>query len=195
MQIADWPEGMASLDAETIGRMGSELYAKVTAKTGKEDLTTDKTPGNYVFLGLIRTLLPKAKLVYVHRSPGGNVLSLYEQNFLRGLNYSYDLNDIVEVYRAHVEMMRHWIATCRMPVHTVDYDALVREPEPHIRALLDFLGVEFHPDCLRPELVERSVRTSSVWQVRQPITSSSVDRWMRYERQLGPFVRAIGEGL
>jgi len=193
MQIANWPEGVAALDAPATGRLGAELYATLTAKRGEEDFATDKAPGNYVFLGLIHNLLPQAKLVYVRRHPGANMLSLYERNFLRGPNYSYNLNDIVETYRGHVATMQHWISTCRLPVHTVDYEALVTDPEPHIRALLDYVGVEFHPDCLKPEQVERVVKTASIWQVRQPITTASIDRWKRYERQLGPYVRALEE--
>ncbi len=90
--------------------------------------------------------------------------------------------------------MDHWIETCGLPIHTVDYDLLVQEPEPHIRRLLEFAGLDFRPECLAPHRVERNVRTSSVWQVRQPISSKSVGRWRRYEQQMEPFVRALEGG-
>jgi tetratricopeptide (TPR) repeat protein len=191
LQVPGWPEGFRDLAPEAIARLGGELLAKMRAKAAGTDLATDKTPGNYVFLGLIASLLPNARLVYVRRHPGGNMLSLYEQNFLRGLNYSYDLATIAEVYKAHLDIMRHWTQTCGMPIHTVDYEALVSDPEPHIRALLAFLGLEFHPDCLRPEQVGRVVKTSSVWQVRQPIGTGSLARWKRYERQLAPYLSTL----
>jgi hypothetical protein len=87
--------------------------------------------------------------------------------------------------------MQHWIETCGLPIHTVDYDQLVQDPETHIRRLLDFVGLDFRPECLTPHRVERSVRTSSVWQVRQPISARSVGRWRRYERQFEPFFKAL----
>ncbi len=194
-QIAGWPEGFATLTEQGCERMGADLYGKLTAGTGTEDLTTDKAPGNYMLVGLIRSILPQAKLIHVRRNPGDNLLSLFEQDFTASLNYANDLDDIVETYKSHVRIMKHWTSTCEIPIHTVDYDALVADPEPHIRTLLDFVGLEFDPRCLRPEEVEREVRTASVWQVRQPISAASSGRWRRYERQLAPYVRALEETL
>jgi len=148
-----------------------------------------------MLLGFIRSILPQARLIYVRRNPGDNMLSLYEQDFSDNLKIANDLDNIVDFYRLHVRIMKHWISTCEIPVHTVDYDALVADPEPHIRALLDFVGVEFDPRCLKPEEVKREVMTASVWQVRQPISAASSGRWRRYERQLAPYVRALEEAL
>ncbi len=191
--IAGWPIGFRSLSAEDTREMGRNLLDKLTANSGNADFTTEKTPGHYVLIGLIHSLLPAAKLVYVRRNPGDNVLSIFEQNFANGLNYAYDLEAIVEVYKAHRRLMHHWTSVCGLDIHTVDYDALVADPEPHIRALLDFVGLDFHPDCLKPEQVQRTVSTASVWQVRQPISRTSSGRWKRYERQLAPYVSALEE--
>lgn len=190
-QIPDWPTGFQSMTAEACEQMGKNLYDNLTADSGGADFTTEKTPGHYVFAGFIHALLPAAKLVYVRRNPGDNLLSLYEQHFASGVNYAYNLDATVEVYKAHRRLMHYWTEVCGLDIHTVDYDALVSEPEPQIRALLDFIGVDFHPDCLRPEEVQRAVTTASVWQVRQPISGSSSGRWRRYERQLAPYVRQL----
>jgi tetratricopeptide (TPR) repeat protein len=186
-----WPEAAASLDAAAVHDQGRQVHESMFAKAGGRRFATDKSPGNYLLVGAIACMLPHARLVHVRRTPGDNALSLYEQSFLRGLNYSYDLGHIGAVYRAHVQIMEHWIETCGLPVHTVDYDRLVQEPEPHIRRLLDFVGLDFVPECLAPHRVERNVRTSSVWQVRQPISARSVGRWRRYEQQMEPFLRAL----
>jgi hypothetical protein len=87
--------------------------------------------------------------------------------------------------------MKHWTETCGLAIHTVDYDGLVQDPEPHLRRLIEFVGLDFRADCLAPHRVERDVRTSSVWQVRQPISAKSVGRWRRYEQQMEPFFRAL----
>lgn len=192
-EIPDWPTGFQPLTPQACAQMGHDLHDSLTAGNGGADFTTEKTPGHYVYAGFIHALLPAAKLVYVRRNPGDNLLSLYEQHFANGANYSYNLDAIVEVYKAHRRLMHHWTSVCGLDIHTVDYDALVADPEPHIRALLDFIGLDFHPDCLKPEQVQRAVSTASVWQVRQPISTASSGRWKRYERQLAPYVSELEE--
>lgn len=189
-----WPGVAAELDAAVLHDQGRRVHESMAAGAGGRRLMTDKAPGNYLLVGAIAAMLPRAKLVYVRRTPADNALSLFEQSFARGLNYSYDLGQIGAVYRAHLRLMEHWIETCGLPIHTVDYDLLVQDPEPHIRGLLDFAGLDFRPECLAPHRVERNVRTSSVWQVRQPISSKSVGRWRRYEKQMEPFIRALEGG-
>ncbi len=186
-----WPGSAVDLDPAALHDQGSKVHAGMFARADGKSFATDKTPGNYLMAGAIACMLPKAKLVYVRRTPGDNALSLYEQSFARGLNYSYDLANIGRVYRAHQHLMEHWIEGCELPIHTVDYDLLVQDPEPHIRHLLDFLGLDFVPECLAPHRVERNVRTASVWQARQPISAGSVGRWRRYEKQMEPFFRAL----
>jgi tetratricopeptide (TPR) repeat protein len=189
-----WPAAAVEFEAAVLHDQGRRVHESMAAGAGGRRLMTDKAPGNYLLVGAIAAMLPRAKLVYVRRTPADNALSLFEQSFARGLNYSYDLGQIGAVYRAHLRLMEHWIETCGLPIHTVDYDLLVQEPEPHIRRLLDFAGLEFRPECLAPHRVERNVRTSSVWQVRQPISSKSVGRWRRYEKQMEPFMRALEGG-
>ena len=186
-----WPGAAVEFDAAVVQDQGRRVYDSMFVGAEGRLLATDKAPGNYLLVGAIACMLPQAKLVYVRRTPADNALSLFEQSFLRGLNYSYDLAHIGAVYRAHLELMDHWTMTCGLPIHTVDYDKLVQDPEPHIRRLIDFVGLDFRPECLAPHRVERNVRTSSVWQVRQPISAKSVGRWRRYEQQMEPFFRAL----
>lgn len=186
-----WPDAAVSFDAATLQGQGRQVYDGMFAGAGGRPHATDKSPGNYMMAGTIACMLPQAKLVYVRRSPGDNALSLFEQSFFRGLDYSYDLGHIGAVYRAHLELMEHWTRTCGLPVHTVDYDLLVQDPQTHVRRLLAYVGLDFRPECLAPHRVERKVRTSSLWQVRQPITAKSVGRWRRYQRQLEPFFQAL----
>jgi tetratricopeptide (TPR) repeat protein len=187
----DWPDAALGFDAAAVNVQGRQVHESMFAMSHGRPFATDKAPGNYMLAGAIACMLPNAKLVYVRRTPGDNALSLFEQSFLRGLNYSYDLGQIGAVYRAHSQLMEHWISSCGLAVHTVDYDLLVQDPEPHIRRLLDAVGLEFAAECLEPHRVARTVRTASAWQARQPISAASVGRWRRYEQQLEPFFRAL----
>ena len=80
-------------------------------------------------------------------------------------------------YKQHEHMMAHWHDVCPIPIHTVHYEDLVNDPEPHVRAMLNYIGLDWEPACLEPERVERSINTASVWQARQPIYTGSVEKW------------------
>ena len=75
--------------------------------------------------------------------------------------------------------------TYRGIVIEVDYEALVADPELHARRLIAASGLEWDDACLAPHRNERPIRTASVWQARQPIYRTSVERWRRYEPWLG----------
>ncbi len=161
------------------------------SKAGKASFVTDKLPGNFNNIGLIHLLLPDAKIVYCKRNAMDNCLSCFEHNFESGMSYTCSLEGLGEAYRQHLRMMQHWFEVCPISVHTVHYENLVTEPEIHVRALLEYIGVDWDPACLEPEKVEHSIATASVWQARQPINPGSVERWRRYEKQLQPLIKAL----
>jgi tetratricopeptide (TPR) repeat protein len=191
--IPGYPHGLAALGPAWAKDAGRKIRAAMFAGATAERFATDKLPGNYMNLGLIAWILPDAKFIYCKRDPHDNALSLYEQNFGANLPYATDLEACGRMYREHERIMRHW-HDAGLSIHTVDYDALVADPEPHIRALVAFLGLDWHEGCLTPQEVKRGVATASVWQVRQPISKGSVGKWKRFARQLEPFTRALNGG-
>jgi tetratricopeptide (TPR) repeat protein len=188
--IPGYPQGIADLPGGWAKAAGEKIRAAMFKGESGQRFATDKLPGNYMNLGLIAWILPQAKFVYCKRDPHDNALSLYEQNFGANLPYATDLEACGHMYREHLRIMRHW-QEVGLAIHTVDYDALVADPEPHIRALVAFLGLDWHEECLTPQEVKRGVATASVWQVRQPISKGSVGKWKRFQRQLEPFTRAL----
>jgi tetratricopeptide (TPR) repeat protein len=191
--IPGYPHGLAALGPAWAKDAGRKIRAAMFAGAAAERFATDKLPGNYMNLGLIAWILPDARFIYCKRDPHDNALSLYEQNFGANLPYATDLEACGRMYREHERIMRHW-HDAGLSIHTVDYDALVADPEPHIRALVAFLGLDWHEGCLTPQEVKRGVATASVWQVRQPISKGSVGKWKRFARQLEPFTRALNGG-
>jgi len=191
--IAGYPHGVEALAPGWAKAAGAKIRAAMFEGAAGERLATDKLPGNYMNLGLIAWILPDAKFIYCKRDPHDNALSLYEQNFGANLPYATDLEACGHMYREHLRIMRHW-HEAGLVIHTVDYDALVADPEPHIRALVAFAGLDWHEGCLTPQDVKRGVATASVWQVRQPISKGSLGKWKRFARQLEPFTRALGGG-
>ena len=153
----------------------------------------DKALRNYVEIGLIHLMLPKAVILHSVRDPVDTCLACYRKLFLTSQEASYDLGDIGREYVAYREMMDHWSAVLPGRVVDVSHEALVADPERQIRQLVvESCGLDWDPACLRFYETKRPVRTASVAQVRQPIFTTSIERWRRYEKHLGPLFEALG---
>ena len=147
----------------------------------------DKTPVNSDFLGMIYSVFPNARVIYMQRDPIDTCLSCYFQQFLIGMNFTFDLSDLVHYYREHQRIMAHWRAV--LPpgfILDVPYEELVADQEAWSRKMLDFIGLEWDPRCLEFHSNKRQVTTASAWQVRQRVYKSSVARWRNYENFIGP---------
>ena len=153
---------------------------------------TDKLPGNYLYLGAIATLFPKAKLIHCRRHPMDVCVSNYTQFFADGMPFSYGLKDLGDTYRAYERIMAHWREVLPVPMYEVDYEVITAEQERVSRELIAFCGLEWDERCLDFHENERAVNTASNWQVRQPIYRSAVARWKRYEPWLGELKEALG---
>ncbi|MGC1524100.1 MAG: sulfotransferase [Steroidobacteraceae bacterium] len=147
----------------------------------------DKSTENSDFLGLIYSVFPNARVIYMQRDPIDTCLSCYFQQFLTGLNFTFDLSDLAHYYREHRRIMAHWRVV--LPpgfILEVPYEDLVADQEVWSRKILDFIGLEWDPRCLEFHKNKRQVVTASAWQVRQQIYKDSVCRWRHYENFIGP---------
>ena len=175
------------LPADWALKVGEKLHQEMFRHANGANFATDKLPGNIDCVGLIRFILPRAKFIYTHRTPEDCALSNFEQLFSDSLRFTFDLKALAHKYAWHEDIARYWIEDAKLDVFDLDYEVLVNDPEPNIRKLLDFCGLQFEEQCLYPNEVKREIRTASVFQVRQPISAKSVGRWKVYEEQLKPF--------
>lgn len=191
-----YPECLADLSAAELEALGQEYLerTRIQRKTAKP-LFIDKLPNNWVHVGLIRLILPNAKIIDAHRHPLACTFSNFKQHFARGQGFSYDLAELGRYYRTYVELMRHFDAVLPGRIHRVIYEHMVDDPEGEVRRLLDYLGLPFEEDCLRFYENERAVRTASSEQVRQPINREGLDQWRAFEPWLGPLKKALGPVL
>jgi predicted Zn-dependent protease len=155
----------------------------------------DKTPNNFQHIGLIRLILPHARIVDVRRHPMAACFSAFKELFADGHEYSYNLSDLAEYYKHYLVIVRHFQAASPGSVHTLIYEDLVDDTEAEVRRLLDAVGVAFDPACLNFFANDRAVRTVSSEQVRQPIYRSGLDHWRNFERWLRPLAEGLGEDL
>jgi hypothetical protein len=152
----------------------------------------DKMPDNVLWLGVIASLFPNARIVICRRDLRDVCLSCYFQNFVAGLPWSNDLADCAIRAVETERLIQHWLAVLPVPVLELQYEAMVADPEGQSRRLIDFLGLPWDPACLAFHKTERQVLTASLWQVRQPLYTSSVGRWRHYRRHLGPLLKRLG---
>ena len=146
----------------------------------------DKTPLNYLYVGLIRKALPNAKIVHVERNPMDSVYGMYRTLFRAGYPFSYDFDDLGRYYVAYRKLIDHWRAVCGDAVHWLHYERLVEEQEVESRRLVEFCGLAWEPECLEFHRNRSAVMTASSAQVRRPVYREAMGRWRRYEKQLAP---------
>jgi len=173
---------------EPVRKKLAEDYLAILALQGPDALrVVDKTNFNCDYLGLLHSVFPKARIIHVRRDPIDTCLSCYFQNFTAGLSFTVDLSDLVDYYRVHQRLMKHWVTA--LPAGTVldvPYEELVADQVAWTHRILDFLELEWDDRCLSFDKTERAVNTASAWQVRQKIYTRSVSRWRNYEKFIGP---------
>jgi tetratricopeptide (TPR) repeat protein len=148
----------------------------------------DKNPWNFQWIGMIRQAFSNARFIHCRRHPVDTCLSVYFTHFDIPQDFMSDRSDLVFYYREYARLMEHWRRVLPPDRYTeVDYTALVSDREAEARRLIAFCGLEWDNACLHHEANSRPVQTSSIWQVRQPLYRSSLERWRRYDPWLGEF--------
>ena len=153
----------------------------------------DKMPSNFVNLGLIDLILPKARLIHCVRSPMDTCLSCFKIDFNQGQAYYNDLVELGQIYRLYASLMDHWERVMGGKILHVSYERVTADLEGEARRLLAHCGLDWDDRVLEFHKTERAVRTASAAQVREPIYRKAVERWRRYESQLAPLIEALGE--
>lgn len=183
---SSYPDMLAELDPDAVRALGTEYLERTRVHRGDAPYFIDKMPNNCMHVGLIRLILPNAKIIDARRHPLACGFSNFKQLFARGQNFSYDLTEIGRYYSDYLKVMRAFDEAQPGAALRVIYEDMVADFEPQVRRLLDYVGVEFHPDCVNFHSTDRAVRTASSEQVRQPIYQSGTTQWLNFEPFLSP---------
>jgi hypothetical protein len=187
-----YPAVLADLSAEQFKRCGEKYLADTQAyRTGKA-FFIDKMPNNFRHLGLIHLILPHARIIDARREPMACCFSNFKQLFASGQEFTYGLEDIARYYRSYIELMGHWDRVLPGKILRVQHEDVVADLEGNVRRILDFCALDYEPQCLEFHKTERSVRTASSEQVRQPIFREGLDQWRNFEPLLAPLKAALG---
>lgn len=178
-------------DARTRLQLRDRYLAGLAARFPGADIVTDKRPDNFLHIGLIKSLFPRARIVHTRRDPIDNCLSIYFLHLGHAMPYALDLEDTAHWYRQYQRLMAHWKTLFGDGIHDVGYDELVANPRPAIERLLAHAGLDWDEACLAFHQRSGVVKTASVWQVRQALYTSSSGRWWHYARHLGALRAAL----
>ncbi len=188
---APYPECAPRLTPDLLNTLATRYLQTATSGAGGAKRVIDKLPGNFVNLGLIDLLLPKARVIHCRRDPRDTCLSCYFQQFGGDIPYSYDLRALGHYYREHDRLMAHWRNVIRLPLLEIDYESLIDSPAETIRKMVAFAGLDWDERCLNFHATRRTVATASSEQVRNPLYRSSIGRWKHYEKHLSALFEAL----
>jgi tetratricopeptide (TPR) repeat protein len=178
------PDGLRleALDAEAMAQAAAGYLALLRSIGPSSLRVTDKLLGNFVRLGLLMAALPRARIIHCRRHPVATCLSIYFEHLESRWDFAHDRGNLAFVYRQYERLMEHWRGALPAGrLAEVEYEKLVNDREAETRRLIAFCGLDWDDACLQPQRNERAVKTASIWQARQPVYTSSVERWRRFE--------------
>jgi tetratricopeptide (TPR) repeat protein len=187
-ELAPYPESLAALSAERLGVLAARYRAELERVSQDAPYVIDKRPDNFLYIGLIKSLFPDARIVHTVRNPLDNCLSIYFLHLDQQMSYALDLMDIGHYFREYRRLMTHWKAKFAVDIFDFDYDALVSDPQPAMQRLCAFLGLDWE-GCVpwaAPSAAPSGqvIKTASAWQVREPLYRSSSGRARHYSGEL-----------
>lgn len=186
-----YPRGLRAISENSLATMAQRYLDdldKISVSAGR---VTDKLPFNFMHLGVIALLFPNARIVHCRRHPLDNCLSCYFTGFADQIRFANQLDTLGHYYSDYDRLMRHWHKVLPLEIFDLQYERLIEDTETTVQDLLAHCGLAWEDACLSFYQTQRSVRTPSRWQVRQPIYKGSMQRWRNYETQLQPLVTIL----
>ncbi len=188
-----YPDCVDDLDPKVILGVADNVVSELREYAPGADHVIDKLPHNFENIGLIKLLFPQAKIISVHRDARDIAISNYFMDYANkhnGMGFAYHLEWIAEQLTDYNLLMQHWETVFPGEILNVRYEDVVKDPTASARTMLAYIGVDWEPQVLEFHTLERPVKTASLWQVRQPLYTSSLGRWRNYRQHLGPFASA-----
>jgi len=190
-QESQYPKNLHQINPDYFKRFGQQFIDETRVYRDQAPLFIDKMPNNFLHIGLIKLILPNAKIIDARRAPMACCFSGFKQLFAEGQDFSYSLEDIGKYYQSYLKLMAHWHAVLPDFVLTVNHEDVVDNLEKEVRRILDFCKLPFEQSCLDFHKTERNIKTPSSEQVRQPIYKSATEQWRNFEAYLEPLKKVL----
>lgn len=186
-----YPAVLHDLDADQLAQMGSDFIENTRVHRQGAPFFIDKMPNNFRHIGLIKLILPNAKIIDARRDPMDCCFSGFKQLFAEGQEFTYGLEQIGRYYTDYVKLMAHWDDVLPGAVLRVQHEDVLDDLDGQVHRMLDYLGLPFEQSCIEFHKSKRAVRTASSEQVRRPINRDGVAAWKPYEPWLGDLKSAL----
>ena len=187
--LKPFPRSLAEARQSELEGLRYDYLSRLTATGYTFGPVSDKRCDNFLYVGLIKSLFPTAKIVHSYRSPLDNAISMFFQHFADSINYSMDLGHLGHWLAQYRKLMKHWRALYGVDIHDFCYDTAVLDVEPAVRAMVEHCGLKWNNGTGPTNSI---VKTASAWQVRQPLHQRSSGRWRNYAQQLEAVMQAAG---
>jgi tetratricopeptide (TPR) repeat protein len=186
-----YPFVVNEIDQDFFARFGKQFIEDTRCYRQGAAFFIDKMPNNFMHIGLIKAILPNAKIIDARRDPIACCFSGYKQLFAEGQEFSYDLDNLVHYYQSYQSLMTHWDTVLPGFVLKVQHEDVIDDLETQVRRILDFCQLPFESSCLHFYNTKRTIKTPSSEQVRQPINTNARDQWKNFETHLTPLMNAF----
>ena len=190
-QESRYPKNLSEINQEYFTRFGQQFIDETRIYREDAAFFIDKMPNNFMHIGLIKLILPNAKIIDARRGPMACCFSGFKQLFAEGQDFTYSLEDIGRYYQAYLKLMAHWDTVLPGFVLRVHHEDVVDNLEQQVRKILDFCGLPFEQSCLDFHKTKRNIKTPSSEQVRQPIYKSATEQWRHFEQHLEPLKKVL----
>ena len=180
----NYTDSLFELKDEDILEYGNKYINETIWSRKEKNFFIDKMPNNFPYIGLIKMILPNAKIIDARRNPLDGCFSCFKQFFAKGQHFTYDLDDIARYYKDYEKIMLFWNSIFPDSIYKIVYEDVIENPESEVKKLLNYLELDFEESCMDFYKSKRPVKTASSEQVRQPIYKSGVNYWKNYEDNL-----------
>jgi tetratricopeptide (TPR) repeat protein len=184
--------GIGGADQQLVRSIAELHLERLRALGGAALRIVDKLPENYLFLGPLAVLFPRARFIHCRRDLRDVAVSCWMTHF-QDIRWANDHVHITEHFRQYLRLMEHWRKVLPTPLLEIDYEQTVNDLEGVARQLIDFCGLPWEPRCLDFHMAKRPVTTASSVQVRQPVYKTSVARWRNYEQPLASLFAQLAD--
>jgi hypothetical protein len=179
-----YTDNLNLLSDKDLIKYGNKYIDETLWSRKEKNFFIDKMPNNFPYIGLIKMILPNAKIIDARRNPLDGCFSCFKQFFAKGQHFTYDLDDIARYYKDYERIMLFWNSLYPNSIHTIKYENVINNAELEVKTLLNFLNLDFEESCMDFYKSKRPVKTASSEQVRQPIYKSGVNYWKNYDSYL-----------
>ena len=194
-KLGNYPKSLKSLTQKQRKDFGKDFINDTRMHRNDAPMFTDKMPNNFRHIGLIHLIMPNAKIIDARRYPLDCCFSMFKQLFAQGQEFTYGLEEAGNYYKSYVKLMNHWDKVLPNKILRVNNEDVIDDLEGQVKRILSFLEVPFEENCISFYETDRSVRTASSEQVRQPINKKGMGRWKPYAKHLKPLLESLDKDL